>query len=161
MSDQYVPPTFAYVLTLPFWLYPTINKSNPWLELYHYLMLYFFIISGSGIFVSPSGLLERTGSIGMSFVIWMACGLLSLLGKFNCSFVCKKHVYNIKSKLYKNNPETFYFPLLAKWYRKDLLRIILSKLWQIAKYTSISFSWLQRSNAYVVNLLEKQILVVE
>nr|XP_023029478.1 large neutral amino acids transporter small subunit 1-like isoform X2 [Leptinotarsa decemlineata] len=36
---------------------------------------------GSGIFVSPSGLLERTGSIGMSFVIWMACGLLSLLGK--------------------------------------------------------------------------------
>ncbi|KAJ8962350.1 hypothetical protein NQ318_018332 [Aromia moschata] len=37
---------------------------------------------GSGIFVSPSGLLERTGSIGMSFVIWMACGLLSLLGEF-------------------------------------------------------------------------------
>ncbi|CAH0553340.1 unnamed protein product [Brassicogethes aeneus] len=35
---------------------------------------------GSGIFVSPSGLLLRTGSIGMSFVIWMACGLLSLLG---------------------------------------------------------------------------------
>ncbi|XP_057657979.1 b(0,+)-type amino acid transporter 1 isoform X2 [Diorhabda carinulata] len=35
---------------------------------------------GSGIFVSPSGLLERTGSVGMSFVIWMACGLLSLLG---------------------------------------------------------------------------------
>lgn len=37
--------------------------------------------TGSGIFVSPSGLLERTGSIGMSFVVWMACGLLSLLGK--------------------------------------------------------------------------------
>ncbi|XP_031339644.1 b(0,+)-type amino acid transporter 1 isoform X1 [Photinus pyralis] len=35
---------------------------------------------GSGIFVSPSGLLERTGSVGMSFVIWMACGFLSLLG---------------------------------------------------------------------------------
>ncbi|XP_044730945.1 b(0,+)-type amino acid transporter 1 isoform X2 [Chrysoperla carnea] len=35
---------------------------------------------GSGIFVSPSGLLVRTGSIGMSFIIWMACGLLSLLG---------------------------------------------------------------------------------
>jgi L-type amino acid transporter 9 len=36
---------------------------------------------GSGIFVSPSGLLERTGSIGMSFIIWMSCGLLSLLGE--------------------------------------------------------------------------------
>ncbi|XP_050069364.1 b(0,+)-type amino acid transporter 1 isoform X2 [Anopheles maculipalpis] len=35
---------------------------------------------GSGIFVSPSGLLVRTGSIGVSFIIWMACGLLSLLG---------------------------------------------------------------------------------
>ncbi|KAL0276580.1 UNVERIFIED_CONTAM: hypothetical protein PYX00_004129 [Menopon gallinae] len=35
---------------------------------------------GSGIFVSPSGLLIRTGSVGMSFVIWIACGLLSLLG---------------------------------------------------------------------------------
>lgn len=35
---------------------------------------------GSGIFVSPSGLLIRTGSIGLSFIIWVACGLLSLLG---------------------------------------------------------------------------------
>ncbi|KAI5699939.1 hypothetical protein M8J76_007697 [Diaphorina citri] len=36
---------------------------------------------GSGIFVSPSGLLIRTGSVGMSFVIWISCGVLSLLGK--------------------------------------------------------------------------------
>ncbi|KAH8385786.1 hypothetical protein KR093_000352 [Drosophila rubida] len=35
---------------------------------------------GSGIFVSPSGLLIRTGSVGVSFIIWLACGLLSLLG---------------------------------------------------------------------------------
>ncbi|EEB12893.1 amino acid transporter, putative [Pediculus humanus corporis] len=35
---------------------------------------------GSGIFVSPSGLLIRTGSVGMSFLIWVACGFLSLLG---------------------------------------------------------------------------------
>lgn len=35
---------------------------------------------GSGIFVSPSGLLARTGSVGITFIIWMACGLLSLLG---------------------------------------------------------------------------------
>lgn len=36
---------------------------------------------GSGIFVSPSGLLVRTGSVGVSFIIWLACGLLSLLGE--------------------------------------------------------------------------------
>lgn len=35
---------------------------------------------GSGIFVSPSGLLVRTGSVGVSFLIWLACGMLSLLG---------------------------------------------------------------------------------
>ena len=35
---------------------------------------------GSGIFVSPSGLLVRTGSVGISFIIWLSCGLLSLLG---------------------------------------------------------------------------------
>ncbi|XP_015113694.1 b(0,+)-type amino acid transporter 1 [Diachasma alloeum] len=35
---------------------------------------------GSGIFVSPSGLLVRTGSIGVSFLVWTACGVLSLFG---------------------------------------------------------------------------------
>ncbi|XP_011312569.1 b(0,+)-type amino acid transporter 1-like [Fopius arisanus] len=35
---------------------------------------------GSGIFVSPSGLLVRTGSIGVSFIVWTACGVLSLFG---------------------------------------------------------------------------------
>ncbi|CAD1474153.1 unnamed protein product, partial [Heterotrigona itama] len=34
----------------------------------------------SGIFVSPSGLLVRTGSIGISFLVWTACGMLSLCG---------------------------------------------------------------------------------
>ena len=35
---------------------------------------------GSGIFVSPSGLLVRTGSIGVSFLVWTTCGILSLCG---------------------------------------------------------------------------------
>ncbi|XP_069114453.1 b(0,+)-type amino acid transporter 1-like [Argopecten irradians] len=35
---------------------------------------------GSGIFVSPRGVLEGSGSIGMSLVVWTTCGLLSLFG---------------------------------------------------------------------------------
>lgn len=31
--------------------------------------------------MSPSGLLVRTGSVGVAFIIWMACGVLSLLGE--------------------------------------------------------------------------------
>lgn len=54
---------------------------------------------GSGIFVSPSGLLIRTGSVGVSFIIWMACGCLSLLGKsidlFSRLYV---YLYSITSK---------------------------------------------------------------
>ena len=40
-------------------------------------------ISGSGIFVSPTGLLERTGSIHISLVVWGLCGVISMLGKRN------------------------------------------------------------------------------
>lgn len=37
-------------------------------------------VIGSGIFVSPSSVLKKTGSPGLSLVMWTACGLYSLLG---------------------------------------------------------------------------------
>lgn len=37
-------------------------------------------IIGSGIFLSPSGVLVEAGSIGFSLVIWVACGLIALMG---------------------------------------------------------------------------------
>ncbi|XP_056419345.1 cystine/glutamate transporter isoform X2 [Hyla sarda] len=35
-------------------------------------------IIGAGIFISPKGILQHTGSIGMSLTVWTACGILSL-----------------------------------------------------------------------------------
>ncbi|KAK3535650.1 hypothetical protein QTP70_018416 [Hemibagrus guttatus] len=37
-------------------------------------------IIGAGIFISPKGILQNSGSIGMSLVTWVACGILSLFG---------------------------------------------------------------------------------
>lgn len=38
------------------------------------------IIFGSGIFVSPKGVLQEVGAVGTSLVIWVTCGLLSMIG---------------------------------------------------------------------------------
>lgn len=59
---------------------------------------------GSGIFVSPSGLLTRTGSIGVSFLVWTACGILSLCGALAYAELGmpKKLLYMCIDKLFKN-----------------------------------------------------------
>lgn len=38
------------------------------------------IIVGSGIFVSPKGVLEYSGSIGVALIVWGVSGLLSTVG---------------------------------------------------------------------------------
>ncbi|XP_071823642.1 cystine/glutamate transporter-like isoform X2 [Apostichopus japonicus] len=38
------------------------------------------VIIGSGIFVSPKGILENTGSVGWALMVWVLCGLFTFVG---------------------------------------------------------------------------------
>ena len=46
-----------------------------------------FASLGSGIFISPKSVLDRTGSVGLSLVVWIASGFLALLGKSHSNFM--------------------------------------------------------------------------
>uniref|UniRef100_A0A1B6EGJ5 b(0,+)-type amino acid transporter 1 n=2 Tax=Clastoptera arizonana TaxID=38151 RepID=A0A1B6EGJ5_9HEMI len=50
------------------------------LGLFSAVSLIVSVMIGSGIFVSPSSALQRSGSVGLSLVVWASCGLISLLG---------------------------------------------------------------------------------
>ena len=42
-------------------------------------------IIGSGIFVSPTGVLASTGSVNMSLVVWVASGFFSMIGEISAT----------------------------------------------------------------------------
>lgn len=55
-------------------------KLKKELGLFHGCCFIVGIVVGSGIFVSPKGVLLEAGSPGLSIIVWALCGMMALVG---------------------------------------------------------------------------------
>jgi len=59
-----------------------IVKLKPKITLVNGITVIVGSIIGSGIFITPKGVLYEVHSVGMSLIIWLACGLFSMIGAY-------------------------------------------------------------------------------
>lgn len=45
-----------------------------------FLTLRLYYVFVAGIFISPKGVIQEVGSVGLSLFVWVLCGFLSLIG---------------------------------------------------------------------------------
>ncbi|KAK2166211.1 hypothetical protein NP493_1331g00000 [Ridgeia piscesae] len=57
-----------------------VIKLKPKITLLNGVTMIIGSVIGSGIFVSPSGVQKHVGSVGVSLIVWLSCGLFSIIG---------------------------------------------------------------------------------
>ena len=57
-----------------------VVKLKPKITLLNGVTMIIGSVIGSGIFVSPSGVQKHVGSVGVSLIVWLSCGLFSIIG---------------------------------------------------------------------------------
>lgn len=55
---------------------------KPKMSLFNGITVIVGSIIGSGIFISPTGVLKNTGSVGMALVVWITSGIFSMVGAY-------------------------------------------------------------------------------
>jgi solute carrier family 7 (L-type amino acid transporter), member 9/15 len=62
------------------------------------------VMIGSGIFISPQAALEHSGSIGACIIVWISCGVISLLGA-----LCFAELGTVRISHFKSQNKKFKF----------------------------------------------------
>lgn len=67
-------------------------KLKPKMSLINGITVIVGSIIGSGIFISPTGVLENTGSVNASLIVWVLSGIFSMV-RTTCKIIMLTYLY--------------------------------------------------------------------